>query len=34
MHYSITYALHSFWKTPRKNEDDTQEYAVVKIELR
>lgn len=37
MHYSITYALHMhyihFWKTPRKNEDDTQEYAVVKIDI-
>ncbi|CAQ91734.1 hypothetical protein EFER_4315 [Escherichia fergusonii ATCC 35469] len=27
MHY-----IH-FWKTPRKNEDDTQEYAVVKIDI-
>ncbi|MXC83312.1 hypothetical protein FQ015_20790 [Escherichia sp. HH26CH] len=27
MHYSITYALHSFL------ENDTQEYAVVKIDI-
>ncbi|MBW9309996.1 hypothetical protein FA039_29510 [Escherichia coli] len=33
MHYSITYALHSFLENASQNEDDTQEYAVVKIDI-